>query len=443
MRFTITRHVVALAILVIGAAQSAQAQTTNGPEPGYLINLRGDTVQGFVTIPTFVSERGVTFQPRGRAPRQYMPSEALGFGVKDGPVFVTHRLMQARRAYLNTRLITDRKDTLAVFAQQLVSGYMRFYRFDYHLSANDQGTALDLGQSGTRTGTRFYLLDHPNSRLLMLQQRSYRALLAYSLADCPAAIQTLESTKLTEESLVALTLRYNACHPEVPTVDRRPPPDTTQKLVTRLSLRAGVLTSHLSYSKDTESGQFAKDKGTGTTGSVMVRFNFRGKGSFLTGLQFIETSGAIVKNYRVPTGYLNAGEQLALRHEVRVRNLHLPLLGQYMFTTSRLRPYVIGGFMLGFTLSNRTALDQPAFVSQPGNPGEPIQAYQVAQTEVLDKNTTGPTAGFSAGLGLSPKLGRISPLLEAYYEQGSQMRQLRELGRLHYRSTGVRLGLEF
>ncbi|MCC2547515.1 hypothetical protein LJY25_13750 [Hymenobacter sp. BT175] len=424
-------------------AFSARAQANSGARPGYIITLRGDTVRGLVQAAAKPTENGVSFQAtEAAASKLYFPSTIRGFGETAGRQYVSRSLGITRKETINTTIVKDEKDSVTVFLQPLVRGYATLYRLDYEGNFVER-TALDAFE---RQSTYFFLQQN-GTRLVALQQETYKAILKSVFSDCAAAAAAASSTKFMESKLAELVLRYNTCHPQVQSRDLRVQYRASEPMQLAFSIQAGVSHSTVFFTSFEGLGSTRLNGTTSPILDMRLRFNANKPLGAVIGLQYTtrESSGSLL--HTVPSGYRNTGQQIDLVSSIKLKSIQVPLLVHYAVGQSSLKPYLTGGLLAGGHFAQTILAAVPVFtvITQPGPTSPGVYEQQPGGTVPAGYKAEGfhPTLGLCGGVGFSAKLGKLSPLVEVRYESGMEPSDGDSVGRMRYNALVGSVGVAF
>jgi hypothetical protein len=156
-----------------------QAQT----QPGYIITLNGDTLNGLLENTGEVRNSQICqFQGSGQSEAvEYLPGAISGYGFSEGSY------------YESKTIVLDGSEQL-VFAQCLVKGAASLF---YYRNA----------------AGKFYFLDKEESEMLGLTKENnrYIRLLKASFSDCMEIQASIDKVSLSHRSLISITCKYNDC----------------------------------------------------------------------------------------------------------------------------------------------------------------------------------------------------------------------------------------
>lgn len=164
--------------------------------PGYIVELNGDTVKGFVAYrKKKIDSREAAFRQSSKGPvTRYSPAQISAFGIYD---IIAHRSVD---------LPPGAPDTGRAFAKVLTQGYYTLYRYQnlYLLDAHDSLITLPPPKNEPVGG--------PDSKVVKRVKR-YIGILNYVLLDCQ---QNANEASFSDAALVEVIDRYNACKENKP-----------------------------------------------------------------------------------------------------------------------------------------------------------------------------------------------------------------------------------
>lgn len=199
-------------LIVIGIWNAQPSFSQKNFSPGYVINLNGDTIKGYVDSKNRnVNPGKIDFKlKKDGMPIKYSPDDIKEFGVRD-EIYVS--AMVETEVSSDEVAIKDQDPELKievhkVFLQTLFKGdkYLYYYKSS---SRKDnfyikQDTIIELLRH-----KKYVLYDGNEHRIV--ENKKYAAQLAQYLNNCPYILSEIESTKYTYSSIEKLFISYYDC----------------------------------------------------------------------------------------------------------------------------------------------------------------------------------------------------------------------------------------
>lgn len=184
---------ISLILLLVCCFLSIKAQTNF--LPGYVITLENDTLHGLIDYRSEIrNARRCDFREKATDPvREFLPEEIKAFRFTDSKCYVS-------------KWVTIDSLRTPVFLECLVDGiYDLFFLNDgmssHYFIANQEGQMTEL------TNKVSYI--RKSDREYALQQKKYIGILKVVFADCRQLDPMINSAKLEDRSLIAITSKYH------------------------------------------------------------------------------------------------------------------------------------------------------------------------------------------------------------------------------------------
>lgn len=302
----------------------ATAQRFNAQE-GYIVTQAGDTIRGLIKDRVDLSEQ-LLFQPRGGSDyKEYTPEEVAAFQY-EGDYY-----------YKAMPVPNEDKTVTTKFLLCLLQGEIGLYEGpDYLYVEKPANTLYRLEEETVQT-----------KATQVRDRKKYMGTLSYLMADCPAVQEVIARTKLNPPGLIKLVTRYNECVNPAQQTKRTTEP---AKIDVRWGIKSGVSFNNIDYYT------------IGNTGGIFIRdYDFVGKRSYVGGAmlelsyknKFAVRSELLINqrggSYDRPVNSIRI-EQL----DFSLTTLQAPLSVYYTLPTHRLRPFILGGGTLSYTVAENS-----------------------------------------------------------------------------------------
>jgi len=221
--------------------------------PGYVINIKKDTVHGFVDYKNWnTNPNKISFKKKeNQNPITYNQNNIIEFGVKD-EVYVS-AIVNLETSPMQTNILQNyprlniELDT--VFLQTLFKGSKSLY---YHKSKKNKdnfyiksGDDIVLLKYKKYT-SRFY--SSGNHKIILKENKMYKGQLDIYLKDCPSIRSKLTYTDYTQKNLEKLFQHYYNCSQEDIVFQKK-----KEKVSANIGVLAGVSFSNLEFNGETSS----------------------------------------------------------------------------------------------------------------------------------------------------------------------------------------------
>jgi len=399
---------------------------------GYVVDLRGDTLRGQLTVPRFVSEFGVVLRPAdGSAAHTFLPRDCQAFGYPTGPRYTTQRIRVAM-VKSNTA-----RDSSLVFMQTLVQGQASLYRLDYKLS--QQG-----GIEYSRYENVFYWIQQRKTApLQLLSEGTYQNTLTPLVRTCSQVSALLHQTRFLEKDLAQLFLTYNrACGPATAILDLRPSEAGRPRLRVRFGVSLGYLLGQIYYPNTALlTAKNMKPQGVLKAGLLMTVNRPGHRVGLQSGLVLATWRSNYTISQAVPTGYSNTGQLLDRVQRLQTTLLQVPALATIRLGHTNWAPCVIVGPSIGIAFNDKSTLETDRETYHAGEFYPRLEVYQ----SPLSGSTSqfGLCLGAVVGIGVQPEFGKRQFIGRMQYEVGRQSGNDSSLGSLQFNGFSAEVGILF
>lgn len=163
--------------------------------PGYIITNDNDTLHGLIDYRSNAQNcRRCEFRESENAPsRVFLPLSIKGYRFNDG------------KFYVSKTLHTDSL-TIPVFMEYLVNGISSLYYYPNNTNPNYYLENKD-GQLYQLTSELRQV--HENGHDYFIESKTYIGMLRIAFADCPQIYPLINTVKLEDKSLIAITKKYH------------------------------------------------------------------------------------------------------------------------------------------------------------------------------------------------------------------------------------------
>lgn len=219
--------------------------------PGYIINIKNDTIHGFVDYKNWnINPNKINFKvKKDHTPITYSHNNINGFAVKD-EIYVS-AIVNLETSPIQTNLLQDypelniKLDT--VFLQTLFNGSKSLY---YHKSARGRDNFY------IKRGDDFELLTYKKytSLYIIKENKKYKGQLALYLNDCSSIRSKLTHTEYTQKSLGKLFQQYYDCSQEDIIFQKK-----KEKTHIDIGILAGVSLSKLKFKSESATFNYLSD----------------------------------------------------------------------------------------------------------------------------------------------------------------------------------------
>ncbi len=318
------KYLIALLLLVV-ISYGSFAQGFNTQE-GWVVTHEGDTLHGLIKDLKDKREE-ILFKPHSSpAFKTYTPSDLKSFRYTGEYYYKTKELPGQDQA------------TMPVFVLCLIEGPLSLYRDpDFFYAEKQAGTLHKLEQMNTMQESGKMLVD-----------KRYINTLLHLTRECQNLQALIKDTRLHTAGLIKVVTAYNQC------ID---PPQGAQLTTkpTKVKLRIGVkLGTHVSNISYFQEGTSVRDydfvQRIGYIGGAVFDLSYANKFSLRPEI-LITQKGASYQGFTT-----NVGEREIY---TSLTTLHLPLSLYYTLPTQRLRPFILAGAALSYTISDKSYMISP------------------------------------------------------------------------------------
>ncbi len=311
--------VLPLLCLLLLSMKSAFAQQFNAQE-GRLITASGKTLVGLIKDRQDIQEK-VLFKPTGNADyRAYTTDEV-------------ERFYYAESYYKAVNMPDDEGEEQRRFLLCLVEGNMSLYKGKDGLYVEKSEGKLYRLEEATVVKGRY-----------IQTKRHYVGLLTYLVSDCASVQQKVPNTDLREVDMAALIDSYNQC--TNPSEKSKTTIDPV-RIKVRWGAKAGVSVVSIT---DLFNGykklrlRYATNWSTSYVGGGMLALSYKDKISVRPELLITGKKSLLTRERN----------QMKEVISISLTTLQLPISLVYTFPTKKLRPFVLGGGLLGFTVGDQS-----------------------------------------------------------------------------------------
>jgi hypothetical protein len=354
--------------------------------PGYIIRNSGDTIHGQILYKAINTSAICTFRAtETEKPVEFSPFELIAYRFGDGRYFIS-------------RTVELENGSRKVFLEFLLKGKANIYYMrdgsDHYFIEKEKGKMIEL------TEPEKVLTDANGQDFIKPEQ--YPGKLRSVMSDCPDIFPSIDRTSLNHGSLIFLGKKYHekVCTDEPCIVFER----QRKPLHVRFGLYGGVSMNKFKFGSQKtyeQNGQKVADYGdqlisdfsAGGFGGIRIEFEnilstFE-HASLITDITFqyynryllTETGAYDLINYNGENYRMSSVSGLFyfqnLEVNIKTLMLKVPLLVNYTFLKGKLRPYLNGGVLNVFTLSQNNAFKLERFTMEYG---KSIPAYHVGFT---------------------------------------------------------------
>lgn len=365
--------------------------------PGYIVTIEGDTLRGFIGMPTHIPNYdSCHFKTQHESHHTtYSPAKLKAYHI-DGQNVMASRTIQImeKPQEVFLEILADGKVTLFVyrrsaleyfFVEKMGSNFQRLTNETLHVV---QGSA-DFYRKGKKFTQDLTLL----------------------LSDCNTISSQVDHVQFQEKSLTKLVEKYNQCVKSASGVQKA----TGSSIVTNFGILGGIKSSRYSVVETIPTGTI-DNLYYATTSEVGL---------------FLEVSSirkGVGSSFRADLLYSNphyVRSELAFNYyyesTIDAQQLHLPLTYKYTWGKKAVSPYVLLGVSVGYTLTVHSEVTMTS------------QSPWLSDWYLEDTVPMGGSVGFFGGLGaMAPLSGKLKIFLEARAEQATQTK-----------SFSARIGIRF
>ncbi|GGG09128.1 outer membrane beta-barrel protein [Pontibacter amylolyticus] len=375
-------------LLLVLCSCTAYAQSDF--RPGYIVNLAGDTLSGYVDYKESRSNnKFCSFKPSKESHSQQLGVDAIrAYGFKGD------------KAYEAKQVKTNEEELTKAFIEVLVKGRLSLYLYKARFFVEkDPDQLLEL----TNTAEEVYV----NNTRVMKRSNEHIATLNTLMIDCQDQLNKIEDVSLSQRSLVTLVKNYNQC---VAPEENRILKESKKWLVAKVGIAGSANTENLTFTSSDrrlalyDHARFDKVYYP-SVGLVLNIVSPRLKER----LSLQTEAFYATYDYIGYSNYSSFSEDVYYRNDfaLELTSLKLNAAFRYTFIDKATQPY----FNLG--VSNRLLLNNTASRIQESESGNTIQTSKHSDT-FLNKYHM----GMMAGLGASYQIFSYRLFSELRYDKG-------------------------
>jgi len=377
-------------------------------QSGYIITKSNDTIRGYIQNVNINQFTKCSFKKEKNSPTiDYLPGEIAAYRFDgDGKFFIS----------MDTPSIAGNK---TLFLEYLIKGkaniyFMRDNSDHYYIQKNDD-KLIELTEP-----QKFFT----NEKGTFYSPQKYTGRLKYILSDCPQIYSEIDAIKMYPNQLIKLAKHYHerVCDSAKCIVFER----KIKPVKFHIGVFAGMSYNDFRFN----ASNYSDKRPAGLAGCKVeienlffslerVNLNIGGMLQYLSTYNF-NTQGYIYNGIVYGTDHINNYDL-----NIRATTVRIPVTIQYLFTQTRLKPYIGGGVTNLFFLSQNKNLYVPDFNEYYG---KAIPFYHL---------------GIIGTAGLKYQLkNRCSVFLEFSYEKLQNM-NINEMLRMHDRTLTLETGIMF
>jgi hypothetical protein len=384
------RNLYKLMALFCGALLSQPALAQSDFRPGYIVNLAGDTLSGYVNYKeSRTNNKFCLFKIAGEDNAQQFGVDAIrAYGFKSD------------KAYAAKHINTNETESAKAFLEVLVKGRLSLYLYQSRFFVEKEpDQLLEL----TNKAEEVYI----NDTRVIRRSNEHIATLNTLMIDCYGQLDKIETVSLSQRSLVTLLKDYNDC---VAPGESNILKDSKKWLVAKVGIAGAANTETLSFSSSRNDLALYDQ-------ARFDRIHYPSAGLLLNVVaprlkeRLSLQVEAFYAAYRY-TGYSNYSaysEDLYYRNDIvyELSSLKFNTAFRYTFIDKTVQPYLNVG------VSNRFLLKNTALRIQETEHGNTIETSKHSST-ILNKHSI----GLIAGLGASYQIYSYKLFSELRYEKG-------------------------
>ncbi len=302
-----------LLLVIFSFLSGAFAQNYN-TQPAYLLTSTSDTLRGLIRDRGNLREQIFFKTDKTTDFKTYTPDDIRAFYIEGGH-------------YYEVKEIASKK----IFLKVLASGVLKLYQ-----GAEEAVFYLQKGEKSLQK------LEKRDSIIgeVYKTDRRYQNILNALTADCPQSRRTVERADFSDRGLQRVVDEYNRCiEPDKATVTFR----EATKWRFQKGVKIGFLQSKIHFI--TSTGVYHGNSSTPETafsGGVFGRLFYKEKWAVQPELVYVKKGGTVDGRTVFGTGDIGV---------FSFSYLQIPLSIYYTFPTSKVKPFLFGGVVVGFTLN--------------------------------------------------------------------------------------------
>ncbi|MEM8583441.1 MAG: outer membrane beta-barrel protein [Bacteroidota bacterium] len=382
--------------LFLSIGQTTYAQGGNSSQ-GYVVLMNGDTLMGQIKVESaFAHAQYVSYRSQSTESwEKYYPDQLSAYYFGPSSSYTSESIpFRTNTSDLNYRQL---------FVKKLIVGAIELYRLDYELRER-------ISPVYEFESTFYFFKDISSEELIDLLPIDYKSKINNALGSPGCNFNDLGS--FGDEGLKNLFIAYSDCRNLG--LERVSTEKKLKKLQWGISL--GLASAEVNVNNSENRG-FSSGSEIGFDISAFISPQLSQSLNLRIGIMYKNRVHRGSSSEIVPNTFVNAGDVLNLNSSLDINQIVVPAHLIFSHSLGRMRPYLLAGVGIGFSLNNTYAFQETRFTTVGG---ETTLFVEDINAEITQSNLNALEVSWNLGLGGAFKLkGGNHIFLELLYGHSS------------------------